>query len=132
MQKFILGTDNFGVGEITCQIDKVNSVINNLTIIGNQQIFEALSDDEQSEWNWALYPPKLYLKEIPYQLRENKIEITITEEILDNYDVALYLMEHNDLNGVLTIDENDVLIFKGITYVSGEEMKLELEVKLNG
>lgn len=131
MQKFILGNDNFGVGKIMYKIDNENSVINDLTIIGDQQLFEALSDDKQSEWNWALYPPKLYLREVPYQMRGDKIEIAVTEESLDNYDIALYFMEHNDINGVFTIDENKVLVFEGTTYISGVEKKLKLEVKLD-
>ena len=131
MNKFIIGTDNFGVGEVTYKVDKKKMIIKDLTIIGDEQIFEKLSDDEDSEWSFALYPPKLYLKEIPFELTEDKIQVTITEEILDDCDVALYLMEHNDIEGTFTIDKNEVFLFKGITDIFGKEMKLELEVNLN-
>lgn len=130
MQKFIIGTDNFGIGKVTCKIDSENSIINDLTIIGNEEIFEELSADENGKWNWALYPPKLYLRKIPFNLKQGKIEVAITEEILDEYDVALYLMEHNDIYGTFTIDKNKVFLFEGITYISGKEMKLVLEVNL--
>lgn len=131
MQKFIIGNDNFGVGEVSYKIDEENSIINDLTITGDKQTFESLSDNEDGEWSWTLYPPKLYLREIPFELKGDKIQVTITEEILDNCDVALYLMKHNDIKGTFTIDKNETFLFEGITYISGKEMKLELEVSLN-
>lgn len=130
MQKFIIGTENFGIEKVTYKIDKENSIINDLTITGNEQLFEKLSENEEGEWSWALYPPKLYLRVVPFKAINEKIEIIITEEILDECDVALYLMRHYDIKGVLTIDNNDICSFKGITYISGKEMQLEFEVDL--
>ena len=54
MQKFIIGTDNFEVGEIMYKIDKKKLVINDLTIIGNQEVYEEVSENEDGEWNWNL------------------------------------------------------------------------------
>ena len=64
------------------------------------------------------------------QNKDDKIEIIITEEILDNCDVALYLMEHNDIGGKFIINKNGIFVFEGCTYISGKEVKLELEVNL--
>lgn len=130
MQKFIIGTNDFGVGEVTFKIDKENSIINNLTIVADEETFQKLSDDEDGEWFWVLYPPRLYFKEIPFELKDDKIEIIITEEILDNCDVALYLMEHDDIGGKFIINKNGIFVFEGCTYISGKEVKLELEVNL--
>ena len=132
MQKFIIGKDNFGVGKVICKIDKKNLIISDLTIIGDQDTYNKLSLGDESSWSWTLYPPELYLRGIPYQLKGGKIQVEITEDTpLDEFEVALYLMEHNYLEGTFIIDENEILFFDGIADIFGEEMKLELQVNLN-
>ena len=131
MGKFIIGTDDFGVGSVTYKVDKSKLIIKDLTITGNEEAFDELSDNDDSDWSFALYPPELYLRDVSFKLLDGKIEAAITEEIYDDCDVALYLMEHNDVEGVFTIDQNGVFLFDGVAYISGEEMKLKLEVSLN-
>ena len=130
MRNFIIGKDNLGIGEITFQLDREATVIRELTITGNKEIFEHLSEAEAGEWSWALYPPELYFKEVPFEMEGNRIKVTLTEALMEDCDIALYLMEHNDVEGAFTIDENEVFRFKGSTYISGEKTTLELQVAL--
>ncbi|MES2774802.1 MAG: hypothetical protein V4722_11495 [Bacteroidota bacterium] len=132
MQKFIIGIDNFGVGKVTCKIDKNSLIISDLTITGDQDTYDKLSSGEESNWNWTLYPPELYLRGISYQLQDEKIHIEISRDTpLDEVEVALYLMEHNYLEGKFMIDENRTLSFDGIADIFGEEMKVQLRVNLD-
>lgn len=128
MQKFIIGTDNYGVGKITWKIDREELVIRDLTIEGDKETLDKLSGDDLV--NWPLFPPKFYVWEAPFEMKDGKIQVQITEEMLDDYDIALYLMEHNDVYGLLTIDETGMLFFEGVTFISGKEKQLVLEVKL--
>jgi len=130
MKKFIIGKDDFGIEKVIYQIDKENSIINDLTIIGDKITFEKLSESENSKWNWAISPPKLYFREIPFQLKNDTLEIDITEDTLDNFDIALYLMNHNDITGKFIIHNDKIFIFEGHVNILGEELKLEIEVNL--
>jgi hypothetical protein len=130
MKKFIIGKDDFGIEKVTCQIDKENSIINELRIIGDKITFEKLSGGKKSKWDWALYPPELYFREIPFELKKGRIEIEITEDILDDFDIALYLMEHNDIIGKLIIDESYIFTFEGYVDISGDEFKLKVEANI--
>ena len=130
MKKFIIDSDDFGVGKVTYNIDWENKIIKELVIFADEKTFENLSDDERGNWNWALYPPKLYFIEIPFELNSNKIIIPITDEILDDYDVALYFMSHNDIEGEFSIDPNEVFMFTGYTYILNKRLSLEVELNL--
>ena len=130
MKKFIIDDDDFGIGKVTCDIDWENKTINELVIFADEETFGNLSDDEEGNWNWALYPPELYFRGIPFELKDNKIVIPITDEILDDFDVALYFMSHNDIEGEFSIDENELFMFKGYTWILDKRLKLEVEINL--
>jgi hypothetical protein len=129
MKKFIIGTTDFGIGEMEFKIDKPKSILVNLTIRGNQEMYDKITKDEDGEWSWTLYPPKIYLGDVPFTENGNAMEIVVNEDILNQYDVALYLMEHNDFFGKVSI-ENNVLRITGTVSISGEEMPLEIETKI--
>lgn len=130
MKKFIIGHDDFGAGKAACNIDWENRIIKELVVFGDEEAFENLSSDEEGNWSWALYPPELYFREIPFELKDNKIVIPITAEILDDFDIALYFMSHNDIEGEFSIDENEIFMFKGHTYILNERLNLEVEINL--
>ena len=105
MNIFKIGDTDFGIGEFALQIE--NGIISNLTIAGNEDVYKQLTADENGCWySSTLCPPKIYFREIP--LNDGKIEIT--DELLDEYDVALYFNEHNDLYGTLTISDKLVAV----------------------
>lgn len=131
MQKFIIGTNNFGVSKINYEIDRENLNIIDLTIEGDPKLFDKISGDEDGEWNWAIYPPELYMRQVPITMDGKMAQATINEKTLEHADVALYMGEHNDMEGKMTIDQNDIFRFTGLVYISGKKMNLELEVKLN-
>lgn len=129
MQKFLLGNDNFGIGKIDFKIDRKKGLLS-LTLPGDQDLFDKLSENEDGPWGWALYPPKLYFHELPFDPDEKTIRLRIDEELLDSCDIALYLMEHNDVEGDFEIDADNRFRFSGIAWVSGEETTLEVDVQL--
>lgn len=125
----MLGNDNFGIGKIDLKIDRKKGVLS-LTLNGDEDLFDALSEDEDGPWSWALYPPKLYFHELPFDPDEKTIRLRIDEELLDECDIALYLMEHNDVEGDFEIDANNRFRFSGTAWISGEETTMEVDVQL--
>lgn len=103
MNSFKIGATEFGIGEVEFSME---DGILNLEITGDDTIFEELTEDDDSEWAWALYAPQIYFRDIPYEDKE----IVISSEMADNYDIALYMMEHNDFMGKITISDSTVHI----------------------
>jgi hypothetical protein len=117
---FKIGDTNFGIGEIVLKIE--NGIISNLTITGNEDTYKQITADESGYWYLStLNPPKIYFRELP--LDDGKIEIT--DELLDEYDIALYFNEHNDLYGTLAINDKYITI-KGEVNLWGSIYPLEI------
>jgi len=78
------------------------STLLTIEIHGNQKIYEQLRADEVSEWSWTLYPPNFYLREypIPGNIKSKEIAIKLKSADAARFDVALYLMEHNEVSEV--------------------------------
>lgn len=129
MQKFLLGSDNFGIGKVDFKTDRKKGLLS-ITLFGEQDLFDKLSGNEDGPWNWALYPPKLYFHELPFDPEEKIIRLRIDEALLDECDIALYLMEHNDVEGEFEIDADNHFRFSGIAWISGEETAIEVDVQL--
>lgn len=129
MGAFIIDKTDFGIGKVICSINMENSVIEELVISGDEALFEKLSEEEDGQWSWALYPPELYFRGIPFATDGRKIRARINEAISDDQEVALYMMEHNDFTGEIFIENNQVSI-SGETDLMGELMKVELSFEV--
>ena len=117
---FKIGNIEFGIENIVFEIDAEESVISKLEIYGNKEIFDKISDDENNEWNWGLYPPKIYFWNVPFEKINGNINVEINEDLLDNCDIALYFVEHFDFLGNLSIENNNIEI-SGIVNVNDKE-----------
>jgi len=118
------GTD-FGIGEVICEIE--NGIIKDLTIEGDEEITESLSDDENGKWSWIAYdPPSIFFREIPFDTKNG--EIKITEQLLDEYDISFYLSEHHNVFGTLTISDSYVKVSGEIRKHMSDEKLYSLEI----
>jgi hypothetical protein len=65
---------------------------------------EAVADqvDKDAEWNWSGYPPMFYLRDfsLPDFIPGSTHELAVPVKH-DEYEMALYLGEHNDVSDVL-------------------------------
>lgn len=52
----------------------------------------------------------------------------VDENVLDNYEVALYLIEHDDFLGEIIIDKQ--LLIKGEANMCGENMTIRIEADI--
>jgi len=120
---FKIDDTDFGIGKVDLKID--NGVIVSLTIVGDDKIHKSITAEENGKWYWTLHPPKIYFREIPFNQSNDRIEIEITEELLDEYDIALYLMEHYDLNGTLIVSDSHIMIYGKID-ICGKTHAIEI------
>lgn len=103
MNSFKIGKTEFGIGKISLSIE--NDLLT-LEINGNDDVFDELMEDDGCEWSWALYPPRIYFRSVPYSGEK----IVIDSDFLDHYETALYMMEHNDFTGVLEVTDSCIEI----------------------
>lgn len=120
MNTFQIKTTEFGVEKIDFSI-KNNELY--LEIMGSEKIFDQLSENEDGEWSWALYPPKFYVWGAPY----GEQEIAIKGHCDDSFDCALYLMEHNDFIGTLHVTDEEFHVC-GVADISGNPYEVKITV----
>ena len=101
---FNIDASEFGIGDIQLSIE--NNRIN-LEIAGDEKNFDELVED--SKWSWALYPPRIYFRDVPYEGRGIEV-IEVNFDLSDQCDIGLYMMEHNDFTGTLKIEDKSVCI----------------------
>lgn len=123
MNSFKIGNTEFGIGEVLFSIE--NDLLN-LEITGNDDIFNELMKDDNCEWGWALYPPRIYFHAVPYKGNE----IVIDTDFLNHYDAALYMMEHNDFSGNLKITDDSIDLLGQVSIV-GKSLTLAISTGRN-
>ena len=115
--RFQIGGTNFGVNgaESSVSIDTVDGVrVVNVEIRGDEQDYNAITEDEDSEWSWTRYPPHLYIRGVSLVDDAGVLRASISGDDLDDYKAAIYLMEHNDVDGVeLRVDDSGMLQVHG-------------------
>ena len=121
MNSFKIGNTEFGIEKVSFSIE--NDLLN-LEITGSDDIFDKLMKDDNCEWSWALYPPRIYFHAVPYKGNE----IVIDTDFLNHYDIALYMMEHNDFIGNLKITDSSIDIW-GQVYIDGKELTLTISTE---
>ena len=118
MGSFKIDGTEFGIGNIKLSLD--NGLLN-LQVTGDSSIFDRLMDNGGSEWDWALYAPKIYFNNVPY--KGGILEID--NSVLNRYDIALYMMEYNDFTGIIEISESNINI-KGNVDLMGKIMPVSI------
>lgn len=121
MNSFKIGDTEFRIGDVHLSI---KDGLIDLEITADEDIFDELTENDDCEWDWALYPPKIYFRNVPY----NGKDIVVDEEFLEEYDVALYMMEHNDFTGTLKITDKNIHIC-GQVDMMGEMLAVSINIE---
>jgi hypothetical protein len=106
LDEFLIGDTNFGVEREKSRFDLTKAadgrLLLTIEIRGNEKIYDDLSAADDSEWSWTLYPPYFYLRDypVPETSDGNNVAIKLKAEDSDEFDLAIYLMEHFDVEGV--------------------------------
>ncbi|WP_165228158.1 hypothetical protein [Aquisphaera insulae] len=69
-----------------------------LIVYGEPSTYARLA--EGPAWSWSLYPPKFYLNDYPVPNADGFV-VHLTAEDYEDYDTAIYMMEHNPIESVV-------------------------------
>ncbi|AMJ64640.1 hypothetical protein [Hymenobacter sp. PAMC 26628] len=122
---FRLNKTDFGIGKVQLLVKETEQVLT-LEITGSEEVANTIAADETQAFSWILYPPKIYFRSVPYALINGVKMLTISEELLDNYDVAFYLLAHSDLAGILSVATSGIITFIGTAQIDGKDLPLEV------
>jgi hypothetical protein len=97
MNHFVVDGFNFGV-DVGRSTAKVIDGALDLRLVGNESVVADLMTSNNDAWNWLIQPPFLYMIGVPCPVGPNgDFDHEITEQELDDYDIAMYMMEHHDV-----------------------------------
>jgi hypothetical protein len=125
MADFVIAGTEFGIDVQQSRIQltsRGNELLLTLEVHGNPAKFAAIKSDEDSKWSWALYPPHFYIRSypVPAAARTRTAKVSLKPGDMTNYDIALYMMEHNDVDRVV------------VTLKGGVEVEVSGRVNLLG
>jgi len=119
MNSFVIGTTEFGIdvekSSLQTRHDQHHVLMFSLTIVGDPSVFEELSRSDISPWNWALYPPQIYIHGLFCQSDLDHENWVCRLPESQSGDTGLYMMEHSEIKSA-------TLSFKAGKYVSCEGM----------
>jgi hypothetical protein len=133
MGEFFIGDTNFGVESKQSRVEFAKAADGRLLLTvdiqGNEKVYREITADESSEWSWTLYPPQFYLRGYPVPEKTQGKERTIKLKPADstNFDVALYLMEHNEVAGVTLVVADDRVEISGRVDLMGKPSKFRIK-----
>ena len=110
--------DEFRLGGADLGVDGERSSI---AITGSgvltAELSAATAPADASEW--ALAPPLLYFRSVALAAAGDDLTLTVDEDVLDEYDIALYFAGHRDVRGTLTLRPEGLLTFTGVLASDG-------------
>jgi hypothetical protein len=124
---FIIGDTDFGIDPGQSRWDWKSSPdgrrLLTVEIHGSQEAYDRVKAAEEAAWAWTLYPPHFYLRNypVPAPVKGKAVTVQPTPEDVAGYDVALYLMEHHDVDAVTIRMTGNRLEVSGRVDLMGEE-----------
>ena len=103
---FFIGDTNFGIDAGKSRWDlrphPDGGLLLSVDVHGSQETYRRITAEEGSVWQWTLSPPQFYLRNYPVAApaKGKPVKARLTADDAGNYDVALYLMEHNAVAAV--------------------------------
>lgn len=99
VNRFVLDGTDFGVDaeksfcSVEAQGDGKATI--DLRVVGDPDVYDKLTEDEESPWFWTLYPPELQVWQRADLSGRSEFDHEYGEEQEDESEVSLYLMEHH-------------------------------------
>lgn len=121
MNSFKIGGIEFGIGKFSAAL---KDGVFDVEIEGDEDVFDELCEDDDFKFDWAAYPPKIYIKGVSF----DGGVLEINDELSQGHDIALYMMEHYDFSGKLT-HENGVISIEGEADLDGEIESVSVRIE---
>lgn len=119
MNSLVINGTEFGVDNVEVFLE---DGILSLSFTGNEEVFDEITEDDDSEWSWAMDAPKIYFNEVSLDCKNClKIDFDSDEEC------AVYMMEHNALAGMLEKTYSEIN-FSGEVDIMGDVMDITFHI----
>ena len=134
MTVFSIGDTNFDVdiakSSISLEEDGTGMVELNIDIHGDDDVFMRLTEPDDAEWSWALYPPAFFLHGL--RIPEGPGG-TFAIGMLDTHPEAeesgMYMMEYGDVSAVNIIELSARrLLVSGMVDLCGKRLPFHIDM----
>ena len=105
------------------KLTKSGDAIIDAEIYGEKEQYEKITEVvESSPWSWTLYPPHFYMRSYPAKKHGTAAAFmaTVSQDDLDEFEVAIYLISHNDVDEVKVKANATTFEASGTVFLSGK------------
>ena len=134
MTVFSIGDTNFDVditkSSISLEEDGSGMVELNIDIHGDDDVFMRLTEPDDAEWSWALYPPAFFLHglRIP-QGQGGAFAIGTLDTHPEAEESGIYMMEYGDVSAVNIIELSARrLLVSGMVDLCGKRLPFHIDM----
>ena len=134
MTVFSIGDTNFDVdtakSSISLEEDGTGMVELNIDIHGDDDVFMRLTEPDDAEWSWALYPPAFFLHglRIP-QGQGGAFAIGMLDTHPEAEESGMYMMEYGDVSAVNIIELSARrLLVSGMVDLCGKRLPFHIDM----
>ena len=133
MNEFTIDQTDFGIDKTksTFSLDRTgDQYVLNAEVYGNPDCYDEICAEENSPWGWTLYPPHFYLRDFPAVMDVvtggGKAKVVMDD--LDEFEVAIYLIEHNDVDAVhVSMAPSQSIEVTGQVYLSDHQHEFSIK-----
>jgi hypothetical protein len=134
MTVFSIGNTNFEVdvakSNISLEAHGSGMLELNIDIHGDDEVFMRLTEPEDAEWSWALYPPAFFLHglRIP-EGQGGAFAIGMLDMHPEAEESGIYMMEYGDVSAVNIIELSaDRLAVSGMVDLCGKRLPFHIDM----
>lgn len=134
MTVFSIGDTNFDVdfvkSSISLEEDGTGMVELNIDIHGDDDVFMRLTEPDDAEWSWALYPPAFFLHglRIP-EGQGGAFAIGMLDTHREAEESGMYMMEYGDVSAVNIIELSARrLLVSGMVDLCGKRLPFHIDM----
>ncbi|MFD7495125.1 hypothetical protein ACFV8T_22325 [Streptomyces sp. NPDC059832] len=126
MDRFVLGDTDFAVDRSESSVRTAPDGLVTVGVWGTAEALDAQGDT--GPFGWAVHPPRLYLTAVPATWTGGVAVIRIDDTMSGLCDIGLYLHEHGDVTGELTLDPARTLRISGSAQIGGRAESIDVQV----
>lgn len=134
MTVFSIGDTNFDVdiakSSISLEEDGTGMVELNIDIHGDDDEFMRLTEPDDAEWSWALYPPAFFLHGLRIsQGQGGALAIGMLDTHPEAEESGIYMMEYGDVSAVNILELSARrLLVSGMVDLCGKRLPFHIDM----
>lgn len=134
MTVFSIGDTNFDVdftkSSIRLEEDGTGMVELNIDIHGDDDVFMRLTEPDDAQWSWALYPPAFFLHGLRMpQGQGGAFAIGMLDTHPEAEESGIYMMEYGDVSAVNIIELSARrLLVSGMVDLCGKRLPFHIDM----